>query len=176
MTFTPIYPNYLTEGVSLLEAAFPQIERRPTSIWKQMAMDHSMFHALAIIEQTHFCGILTYWDLGNFLYIEHFAISADLRNGGYGKTALETFLYEHQHTNIVLEVEIPDNDLANRRIRFYERNGFSLIEERDYLQPPYHPDYDYLPLKLMATQSADTRAHYDEIVDKIHRIVYGVKK
>ena len=176
MTFTPIYPLYLDEAVNLLESAFPPIEHRPTPQWIELTKGHPIFHAKAIVENTKFSGLLTYWDFGDFLYIEHFAILPTLRNGGYGKRALQTFLYENQHMNIVLEVEMPDNDLARRRIGFYERNGFCLIEECDYLQPPYDPSFESLSLKLMGTQGNITRNHYDEIVNKIHREVYGVKK
>lgn len=176
MTFSEISPNYIKESVNLLETAFPQIERRPTEKWKALITDEPAFHALAILERGVFCGLLSYWDLGSFLYIEHFAICENKRNGGYGKKALEAFLYEHQHMNIVLEVELPENDLAQRRIKFYERNGFNLIEEKDYLQPPYDPTYDYIPLKLMATQGKTCRTYYDEIVEKIHQKAYGVKK
>ena len=174
MTLTPIYPHFLNEGVELLESAFPPIERRPLEDWKVMTENHKYFHAMAIVEKTKFCGILTFWDFGTFLYIEHFAIDSQLRNGGIGKTALELFLYEHQHMNIVLEVEMPDNDIARRRIGFYERNGFCLIEERDYLQPPYIIGGETLPLKLMGTQGSVTRNNYEDIVQKIHTNVYGV--
>lgn len=176
MELTPIHPQYLTESTELLEAAFPPIERRPTLLWKELMTEQPLFRAMAIVEEDRFCGLLTYWNFDTFLYVEHFAIAEHLRNGGYGKKALETFLREHRQDNVVLEVELPEDELACRRIGFYRRNGFHLIEERDYLQPPYTAGFEPMPLKLMTTQAGETRANYDLIVNKIHHYVYGVKK
>ena len=42
-----------------------------------------------ILENGNSIGMISYWTMGDFYYIEHFAIDPSLRNGGYGKRVLE---------------------------------------------------------------------------------------
>ena len=71
-----------------------------------------------------------------------------MRNHGCGTQVLKAWL-EAKGKPVVLEVELPADDLTRRRVGFYERNGFVLHKDFDYLQPPYKPGDDELPLKLM---------------------------
>ena len=70
-------------------------------------------------------GFITYWDFDSFYYVEHFATNPALRNGGYGKRTLE-YLCNYLKHPIVLEVERPVEEMAKRRISFYQRQGFTL--------------------------------------------------
>ena len=74
----------------------------------------------------------------------------------------------------VLEVEPPEREIAARRIRFYERNGFALNPYDDYVQPALSAEGEELPLLLMTYPSAVTRAEYEQIRDELYRKVYGL--
>ena len=58
-------------------------------------------------------------------YGEHFAVDPDERGGGYGGKALR-LLCEELQTPVVLEVELPFDEMSRRRIGFYQRSGFTL--------------------------------------------------
>ena len=75
---------------------------------------------------------------------------------------------------IVLEVERPIEEMAKRRISFYQRQGFTLWE-KDYSQPPYKPGDDFLPMYLMVHGELDCEKDFETIKKRIHKEVYGVK-
>ena len=52
-----------------------------------------------------------------------FAVDPAQRNGGHGKNVLNHLCQLLQHP-IVLEVEMPEEEMAQRRINFYKRQGF----------------------------------------------------
>ena len=74
----------------------------------------------------------------------------------------------------VLEVEKPDDELSQRRIRFYQRLGF-VLSPRPYTQPPYSPDRHPLELRLMSYGEIDLDQTFDLVVTRIHNRVYGVE-
>ena len=51
---------------------------------------------------------------------------------------------------ICLEVELPETEMAARRIGFYERNGF-YYNDYFYMQPPIAEGRNAIPLRLMTT-------------------------
>ena len=75
---------------------------------------------------------------------------------------------------IVLEVERPVEEMAKRRISFYQRQGFTLWK-KNYYQPPYKPGDDFLPMYLMVHGELDCEKDFETIKRRIHKEVYGVK-
>lgn len=155
----------------LMVYSFPKEEYRDLSELKEFTDHRSNFHCNIIWEEEKPIGLMNYWDLDGFYYIEHFAVAESYRNGGIGKRALN-HLYQELNGPIVLEVEHPDNELAERRIRFYEREGFTLWD-KPYLQPPYKKGDDFLPLYLMARGKMDADQYYEEVKRKIYSEVYN---
>ncbi len=131
----------------LLTAAFPPEEYRDFEELRVLTQDDPRFRNHAILDRGELVGVLSYWDFGRFHYVEHFAVCPGMRNRGYGRKVLG-MLRSRLHTPVVLEVERPDSELAARRIAFYRRNGFTLWES-DYVQPPYRPGGDAVPMRLM---------------------------
>ncbi len=175
MILTDLQPQYLEQASQLYESAFPEIERRPTPQWKELMQTRPEFQARAIVaDDGDFCGFITTWHFKDFVYGEHFAIRAEKRNGGVGGQAFDLLRELCGTTDLVLEVELPDNEMARRRIGFYQRHGMSLIH-REYLQPPYRPGGEYFPLRLMSTNPERTLAAFAEIERTIHREVYGAE-
>ena len=112
-------------------------------------------------------------EFGHFYYIEHFAIDPAQRNGGYGKSVLNHLCQLLKHP-IVLEVEIPEEEMAKRRINFYQRQGFSLWE-KPYQQPPYKTGDNYLPMLIRAYGDIECGKDFDSVKEHIYREVYNVK-
>ena len=156
----------------LLETAFPLQERRDSDKQRKNTDENPLFHNTLITDDDTPIGLLTYWDFQTFVYIEHFAIDSRLRNGGYGRQALEAFK-QLVSTPIILEAEEPTDDITRRRIGFYERQGF-VMQEVPYLQPPYRPGDEWFPLKLMVHGAVQMEQEYPLIRETIYREVYHV--
>lgn len=157
---------------SLLQQAFPIEEYRDLTALRDYTDNKSLFNNNVILENGKPIGLITFWNFGDFAYIEHFAIDPNLRNGGYGKSVIESIVSE-LNIPIVLEVERPIEEMAERRINFYKRQNFELWNN-DYQQPPYRIGDDYLPMYLMVNGKLSSDKDYDKVKSKIHKEVYGV--
>lgn len=158
----------------LLHSAFPADERRDDELQRDYADSNDKFHCLLILKSNKPIGILTYWHFDTFVYIEHFAISEDLRRGGLGLQAMTRFVNEI-NLPVVLEVEMPrvKGDITHRRIAFYRRAGFTL-RKMAYRQPPYREGDEWLPMKLMSYGNFKWLKMAEAMRDTIYREVYGV--
>ena len=75
---------------------------------------------------------------------------------------------------VVLEVEIPVEEMSKRRIGFYERLGY-VLDNHVYYQPPYRLGEEFLEMRLMTYGNIDLQDAFEEVKSCIHRYVYGVK-
>ena len=153
--------------------AFPEAERRDFALVRQLIAEEPAFQLRALYREQDYVGLLTSWQFEGFRYVEHFAIDPSARNGGIGGAALRHFL-TLQADPVVLEVELPEDDLTRRRIQFYERQGFQLDSQR-YIQPPYRPGGASLELRLMSYGPLDLSRRFVEVRDALYRKVYGVE-
>lgn len=155
--------------------SFPAEERRPLDSWWTLLDDEESLMTLHLVEDTsgNVIGFITCWHLDGFVYVEHFAIDSNRRCGGTGSSALRQML-AMQLLPVVLEVEHAEaNEMASRRIGFYNRVGFSPIENFDYIQPPYSEGLPAVPLLLMTTKPGEIAP--SDIRRQLHRVVYGVE-
>lgn len=157
----------------LMTASFPSDEYRALDEMKRYTDTKPYFYNNIIFHDKTPIGLITYWDFGQFYYVEHFAIDPSQRNGGHGKNVLN-HLCQLLNRPIVLEVEAPEEEMAKRRINFYKRHGFTLWEN-PYLQPPYKPGDNYLPMLLMAHGELECERDFNSIKDKLYKEVYNVK-
>lgn len=163
-------PLYQEQYVALYEATFPANERRDTQQWLQM--DNPSFQRQIVLYDNAFAGFITLWHFAGFVYVEHFAVLPALRGLRIGATVLE-YLQQTIDKPLVLEVETPDNEMAQRRIGFYQRAGFTLFPQA-YQQPPYKPSFGWTPMMIMATRLAPTDECFNHIAAQLHKEVYGV--
>lgn len=154
----------------LMTGSFPSDEYRDLDELRDFTDHRPHFYNNVVLNDGTPVGLLSYWDFDDFYYAEHFAIDPTQRNGGYGKAVLQ-HLCKSLDKPIVLEVEIPEGEMAQRRIGFYQRNGFVLWDNK-YRQPPYKPGDSYLPMRLMAYGPLDSRKDYNRVVQRIYRDVY----
>lgn len=148
--------------------SFPEEERRE---WSDI-MNNEQPHLVTIRVDGEAAGLLTWWDLDEFVYIEHFAIHPDKRGDGIGETVLEQFDEIAGDRPIILEAEPENSDKnAERRLRFYNRNGYSVLH-RDYVQPPYRNGLPSVPLYLLQKHGAPLDV--DHVTRTLHREVYKV--
>lgn len=121
-------------------------------------------------EDAKVVGLMTWWDFGEFIYGEHFAVSSELRGNGLGSEAFLSITGSFGKP-FVFEVEAPsdDNPIAGRRIRFYERCGM-VLSDIPYFQPPYREGDDPTPMCLM---TSDASFPLEKAKEVIYRRVYG---
>ena len=72
---------------------------------------------------------------------------------------------------IILEEEMPEEEMAIRRINIYKRHGFTLWE-KPYMQPPYKVGDNYLPMLLMAHGNLECEKDFEQVKKCIYREVY----
>ena len=154
---------------NIYEKSFPIEERRDFSLVLDIYKTDSLSLNLIYDNET-MVGILNYWDFNDFLYIEHLAVSEQYRNKKIASKVLEQL--NAQNKLIILEVELPTDELSRRRIGFYQRNSFS-IQPFTYFQPPYRKGEERIKMHLMAnTQLPINKTKYDEVVGIIEKKVY----
>lgn len=147
-------------------STFPDCERR----------DESQFHNLfskpgvkvfSLLDGLKTVGYIIVWELSTGVFVEHFEIFSEFRSQKYGSEIIKDLF--KNYSNIILETEPEDlNEDAARRINFYRRNGFDIIDE-NYVQPSYGEGKDSLNLWLMANWKPENP---DRIKEEIYDIVY----
>lgn len=157
---------------NLINTSFPPAERRTTEAQRHLTDRNPYFRPHYIIDEGKFIGFVNYWQFEDFTYIEHLATDPALRGGGYGGRVLD-MLRQSTDSPIVLEVEHPENEIAQRRINFYCRHGYTLWNEREYIQPPYAEGRPWLPLLLMVNGPLDEKTDFDHVRTTLYREVYN---
>lgn len=147
-------------------STFPEDERRSEDQFRQLFKNPKV-KVLAILNELDNIGYLVLWELTDFVFIEHFEIFSEFRSLKYGSEMLAHLFRTYSH--IVLEAE-PEhlNDDAVRRIAFYRKNGFSVIDE-NYVQPCYEEGKNSLQLLLLANWQPEKT---DWIKEEIYDVVY----
>lgn len=153
-------------------SAFPPAERRNTEQQHSVTDNNPRFRFCALRYEHQTVGFLSYWDLDTFIYIEHFAVDVSMRGKSIGSHVLQ-YLHKHISKPVILEVEHPETDIAKRRIRFYERCGYTLWKS-DYLQPPYQKGYAPLPLYLMCHGHLTEANDFNMVKETLYKEVYNL--
>ncbi len=151
--------------------AFPPEERRDwADVERRLSASDGVMNMTVVYCRRRQVGFITWWRLDGMIYVEHFAVMASERGGGIGAKTMKRFV-EEAGRPVVLEVEPSGaNDMASRRIAFYERCGFVAVRDYEYIQPPYGPGLPEVPLMLMTSDVAVDPAVAASL---LHRHVYG---
>ncbi|MDO5398505.1 MAG: GNAT family N-acetyltransferase [bacterium] len=153
----------------IMEQSFPPDERRPKA--EQLALLNNPAHSIYILQTDgDTAAFITVWQFDSFAFIEHFAVHPDRRCGGTGSFMLSKII-PHLGVRVCLEAEPPLTEIAERRIGFYERNGFTL-NKYPYIQPPISKGKAPVPLMIMTTGGGISESEFDKIRDVIYREVY----
>lgn len=171
ITLKQIFANDELYGwaMDVLTQSFPSCERRDDTV-QLRAMSHPDYRLCAVMDGETPVGVVGYWDAPEFVYFENFCVVPNLRNGGYGTQTL-TAITNGLNKPLILEVELPVDDITRRRIAFYKRNG--MVENPyPHVQPHYRPTDPDLPLiiltyqkQISAQQYAALRAYLDANVE-----------
>jgi len=158
---------------NLYSTAFPPVERRSWEGLEHEIIYEKLFNPNVLLLDGEFVGFFNYWSFERFYYLEHFAIIPNLRNQHIGSKAMELFL-KQVNLPVIFEVELPNSPLASRRIKFYERLGFSVLLH-DYAQPPYENSGFLLPVLIMSNDAQFANSHFGMIKETLYNKVYHYK-
>lgn len=162
--------TYFIALYDLYVNSFPENERRSYEGFVQLFEKQNSFHCTVLMHENQFVGFLTFWEFSHFVYIEHFAVSSQQRGQSLGSKTLKQFMKSISKP-IVLEVELPESDIAKRRISFYERLGF-FVCDHSYMQPPYDKSKESVPMLLMCSDEGFLEKKFEEIRNTLYKYVY----
>ena len=144
----------LRETWDIYVYSFPEHERRAIEAYETMYRVEPGFTPYTIRDASGAAmGLVWYWAMDGFAYLEHFAVAKTHRNAGVGAQILAEFL--KSYPNVVLEVEEPVDDITRRRVAFYCRNGMT-FNDFSYTNPGYWKTPMYHTLCLVSSQPMDS--------------------
>lgn len=150
------------------ESTFPIDERRDENQFLAL-LDNADSFIFAVKNDETQVGYVILWKLQDCFYLEHFEVFEEFRNLKLGSQILAEL--KEKFGNIVLESEPSHLDeMADRRINFYLRNGFSIISE-DYIQPSYGLGKNSINLFVLSNFEVFNVFYIEQ---ELHSKVYGV--
>ena len=155
----------------IIEASFPEDEYRTYDEQKAL-LDHSAYevYILKNSDDSTIKAFIAAWEFDSFVFIEHFAVNPTYRNSGIGSDFLRE-LVRMLGKMVCLEVEPPDNDMASRRIGFYQRNNF-FLNKYPYTQPPISAGRNPVPLLIMTYGRYINKVEFSRIKEELFTQVY----
>ncbi|HBN96524.1 MAG TPA: N-acetyltransferase [Firmicutes bacterium] len=165
-------PKDFPKVYDIAKEAFPPSETRPYEEARALLDDPQFNIHVVKSEERKIGGFLVIWDFPTFNFMELFAIRKNMRGLGLGSAALKLYLKDTSQP-LILEVESYDTPIAKRRIKFYERLGFTL-NDINYLQPPMRENAPDVPLMVMSHPEPIAENRQEKLTAQIFRTVYGV--
>ena len=167
----PLSDELFSELFKILEYSFPENERRDFD--DQLAKSKCPeFRTMTLSEDGKLLGFLNFWELSDFVYLEHFAVDKNLRGKGLGSELIRQLCAICTGKTIVLEAEPPElNEFSARRIEFYRRLGFH-TNPFTYKQPPYRKGDEPVELVIMSRPTPLSESDFNEKIRAIYRKVY----
>ena len=156
------------EIYKIMEEAFPAEERRPYDKQKDL-YNNGMYRVSAVFDNKKIIAFSAYWDIYDFIFVEHIAVHKDGRNRGIGGQMISALTEKYKKT-LILEVEPPISELAQRRVVFYKRCGFHL-NDFYYIQPALQNKE--IELKIMSYPKSLNINEFIIIKDKLYKYVYN---
>lgn len=161
---TPEHPLY-ADAIGLYQISFPLHEQREEASQIEI-LGNPEYHFDAVCDGNNFIGEILYWNIANFLYIEHFCVMPSMRNKHYGQNILAAL----RDKPLILEIDPPVNTIAQRRKGFYERCGF-VENPYPHTHPPYHKGNAGHDLVVMSSPKVLTPEEYGTFSQKLKSMV-----
>ena len=167
-----IFEDTFDPAFAIMEASFPNDEYRPKAE-QEALFSREEYEMYGVEEDGKLCAFAAVWELGEVTFLEHLAVEGSQRNRGLGAKLLSD-LSQVVKGRLVLEVELPETELAKRRIGFYERCGFC-YNDFDYTQPPISKGKAPVPLRIMSYKNPLSEEEFATVRDTLYARVYGIK-
>ena len=150
--------------------SFPFNERRtPDQHIRIFQKPHYQINTYVIGNQL--VGFIASWGDTEFVFVEHFAISPEFRSKRLGSTVLQQFIEEF-NIPVILEIEMPIDELTKRRLKFYELAGF-LRNQHNHYMPPYHKSNPPLEMEILTFPTMISDELYQRFAKFQKEVVMG---
>ncbi len=159
------------EAFAIMDEAFPNSEMRTYERQRALLSDPTYRMYACRDASGRLVAFLAAWEFPFFRFVEHIAVSATQRGAGLGGRLMEAYK-KRSDLRIVLEVEPPENEIAQRRIGFYQRHGFQ-FNHFPYEQPPMREGQQAIALYLMSWPEALSEEAFHSDKATLYRCVYG---
>ncbi|MCR8842419.1 GNAT family N-acetyltransferase [Paenibacillus sp. SC116] len=156
----------------IMKESFPEYERRTYEGQKALLGDAHYRIISKVNDTNQLVAFMAVWEFPLFRFVEHIAVTPAGRGSGIGGKLMADYIAGSQKP-IILEVELPDTDLAQRRIGFYERLGLHL-NDFGYVQPSLQKGQPDIPLKVMSYPQTLTESEFVLYRDILYTNVYKV--
>lgn len=155
----------------MIEASFPKDEYRTYD--EQKALLNNTAYEIYLFSDSDgnmIKAFIAVWKFDSFVFIEHFAVTPAYRNHGIGSVFLREVV-RMSGKMVCLEVELPDNEMASRRIGFYTRNNF-FLNNYPYTQPPISAGRNPVPLLIMTYGRTINEMEFTQMKKELFSQVY----
>ncbi len=169
INITPMAGRLWDEVWKLYIDSFPEHERRRISS-HNLASENPEFFTTIAVENGHLLALLFYWKHEKMIFIEHLAVNPSMRGKNIGSSILRNFVEQHTGSNIILEIEPPEDELTIKRLRFYERIGFK-SNNYPYMHPSYCRNGKVHPLVILSYPTSLSQEDFDTFTGYIHTTV-----
>lgn len=165
-----IKENKFDEVFEIMKKSFPRDEYRDYDEQKALIKKDN-YHVYGLLnEENKIKAFIALYLLNDLAFIEHFAVAERYRNQGLGQLILNE-IRSLIDIPLCLEVELPYNDLAKRRIAFYKRNGF-FLNEYPYMQPAFSSSRNPITLYLMTSNQSLNEEQFMKVKQNIMKNIY----
>jgi ribosomal protein S18 acetylase RimI-like enzyme len=154
----------------IMEMSFPSDEYRNYNGQKALLEDPAYSIYGIYNEFQDIKAFIAVWEFDEFAFVEHLAVHPEHRNRGLGAYMLNEQV-ELLHKPVCLEVELPETEIARRRIGFYKRNNF-FLNEYPYIQPALSEGKKAIPLLIMTSGSKVDKDIFERIKNTLYTRVY----
>ena len=138
--------EYFADFWRIYTESFPLNEKR-TPDQQIHAFQKPHYQINTYIIDNQIIGFIAFWTDPEFVFVEHFAVSPEFRSKRLGSTVLQQFINEFK-IPVILEIEMPVDELTKRRLKFYELAGFIRNPHQHYM-PPYHESNPPLEMEIL---------------------------
>ena len=162
--------SHFEEVFKLMEKSFPKNEYRAKENQKKLLKNPMYKLDVKTDESGKTIAFIASWNFPKFLFIEHLAVDPSCRGKGMGSKIMKDFI-NNSKKPIVLEIEIPNDEISIKRKNFYEKLGFKL-NNHEYYQLPLRKEDKPMKLNLMSYPNEIPDETFEIIENIIQSYVY----
>lgn len=155
----------------LMQEAFPKNEYRNYNKQKEL-LENPHYKIIPYFgENNRLLAFAAIWEFEQFSFVEHIAVSKLCRGMGIGSKIMNDII-QKANTDVVLEIEPPNDEIGTKRLHFYEKLGFKL-NEYQYLQLPLNENDTPTPLKILSYPQKLPKSKFEDYKKILYANVYG---
>lgn len=155
----------------LMESSFPQTEFRTYEKQKKLFLNPFYNMDITKNENDEIIAFIAFWRFKEFDFVEHLAVNPNCRGSGIGSKIMRNFI-NNSSGPVLLEIEVPHDEVSKRREIFYERLGFK-INNYKYFQLPLRKGASVCEMKLLSYPDVLSFKDFEKFKDIIYTHVYS---